>query len=172
MTLLLLGAAQQLAGDDEALDVAGAFVDLHPFGVAQVALDRVVVGIAPSAVHQDRLVRGAQGGLGGEEFGGGSGPTAGLALVLQPGGMVHQVAGRVHVGGHVSQRRLDHLEVADALAERAPLPRKGHGGVQAGLGDAECAGGDTEAAMVQGAHGDAKSVPGRAQEIARRNAAP
>lgn len=41
--------ADQLAGDDDALDVAGAFVDLQPLNIAVVALDREHIRVAAPA---------------------------------------------------------------------------------------------------------------------------
>ena len=46
------GSAQAglVAGDDQALDLAGAFVDLGDLGVAEIALDRHLLRVAHAAV--------------------------------------------------------------------------------------------------------------------------
>ena len=48
--------AQDLAGDDQPLHLAGPLADLGQLGVAQVALDRVVGDVAVAAVDLDRVV--------------------------------------------------------------------------------------------------------------------
>jgi hypothetical protein len=58
------------AADDQALDLAGAFVDLGDLGVAEVALDRVFLAVADPAVDLDRGVGAEHGRLGGKQFGG------------------------------------------------------------------------------------------------------
>ena len=52
---LARGLAEQRAGDDQALDLAGALVDLGDLGVAVVALDRELLGVAVAAEDLDRL---------------------------------------------------------------------------------------------------------------------
>src|SRR5690348_9934430 len=57
---------QQVAGDDDAHDLVGAFEDLvHPH-VAQIALDREVLEITVAAVQLQRLVGDTEAGIGGE----------------------------------------------------------------------------------------------------------
>src|SRR5690348_7265249 len=60
---------EKTARDDEALDLARAFVDLHDARVAVVALDRVFLHVAVAAVDLDRLVRDPRRGLGGVQLG-------------------------------------------------------------------------------------------------------
>src|SRR5712692_10031437 len=60
---------ERTAGDRDLLDLGAAFDDLGDLGVAQVALDRVVLGEAVGAVQLDGIVGGAGGGAGGEILG-------------------------------------------------------------------------------------------------------
>ena len=57
------------AADDQLLDLRGALVQRGDAGVAQVALDRVVVDVAGAAVDLDRQVRALDRGLRGKELG-------------------------------------------------------------------------------------------------------
>src|SRR4051794_1823486 len=61
--------AQDLAGDDEPLDLAGALADLGQLGVPQVALDRILGHVAVAAVDLDGRVRHPRADLGSEELG-------------------------------------------------------------------------------------------------------
>src|SRR5512141_1605652 len=62
-------AAQQPAGDDEALHLAGALVDRGDAHVAVEARDLVLVREAVAAVDLQALPAGAVGGLAGVELG-------------------------------------------------------------------------------------------------------
>ena len=114
-------APNQFAGNNDALNVAAALVDLHALDVAVVALDGVFVGIAAIAVNQHRLRGSAHSGFGGEELGGGGGSGGGQALIFGPGCAIDQQPRRVQVGGHVGQISLNHLEISEALTELAAL---------------------------------------------------
>src|SRR5258707_209708 len=59
--------AQQRPGDDQALDLARALVDLGDLGVAVVALGGELAGVAIAAEHLDRLARPVAGHARGEE---------------------------------------------------------------------------------------------------------
>src|SRR4051812_35530882 len=60
---------QQVAGDDDAHDLVGAFEDLvHP-QIAQIALDREILEIAVAAMQLQRLVGDMKTGIGGEALG-------------------------------------------------------------------------------------------------------
>ena len=63
-----LSLAQQVAGDDDALDFAGAFADLGEAHVAVVAFDRHLGGVAHAAVDLDGLVAGALGDFAGKQL--------------------------------------------------------------------------------------------------------
>ena len=66
---LLDAEVQHLPADHQPLDLAGALADLGQLGVAQVALDLVLLDVAVAAVDLDRVVGGALGDLGGEQLG-------------------------------------------------------------------------------------------------------
>ena len=46
---------EEMSGDNDALDFAGPFPDLADFGVAHVALDRVILGVPVASVDLDGL---------------------------------------------------------------------------------------------------------------------
>ena len=54
----VLAVAEQVVGLDQRVQLAGALVDDRRLGVAQVALDRVLVRVAVRAVDLDRVERG------------------------------------------------------------------------------------------------------------------
>src|SRR5512146_3468823 len=81
LLLRLLVLSKQVAGDDEALDVARALIDLQALDVAVEALDWIGVRIAAVAVQQHRLARRAGRGLGGEELGRRGGARGRLAAI-------------------------------------------------------------------------------------------
>src|SRR6266545_1279665 len=62
-------APQDLAGDDDPLDLAGPLADLADLGIAHHPLDRIVGGVAIAAEDLHRLGGGAHGQLGAEELG-------------------------------------------------------------------------------------------------------
>src|SRR5712664_4895237 len=59
----------EIAGDEQALDFAGAFVDLRDARVAVMALHRVIVQVAVAAVDLYRLRAHPLGELGSVELG-------------------------------------------------------------------------------------------------------
>src|SRR3954454_5460873 len=61
-------SAPHRAGDDEALDLVRALVDLRDLGVAHHPLDRVLVHVAVAAEHLDRLDGHGHRGVGGEQL--------------------------------------------------------------------------------------------------------
>src|SRR5207247_10807960 len=64
----LLFLAQELAGNDEFLDFAGAFADGAEFHIAVILLHRVVLDKTVAAVNLHGFVRDADGDFAGEEF--------------------------------------------------------------------------------------------------------
>src|SRR5689334_11528213 len=56
--------AEDVAGDDHALDLAGPLVDLEQLGVAHQLLDGVVLGVAVAAEDLDRVGRRLHGRVG------------------------------------------------------------------------------------------------------------
>src|SRR5580704_5522017 len=60
---------QQVAGDDDAHDLVGAFEDLVDAQVAQIALDREILEVAVAAMQLQRLVGDMETGIGREALG-------------------------------------------------------------------------------------------------------
>src|ERR1051326_4972493 len=61
--------AEEVAGDDDAHDLVGAFEDLMHAQVAQIALDRKVLEVAVAAMQLQRLVGDMKTGIGREALG-------------------------------------------------------------------------------------------------------
>src|SRR6202044_2572076 len=145
-------ALAELGGDDVALDLVGALADDHQGGVAEVALDVVLGGVAVAAVDPDRVQRHLHRDLGGEELG-----HAGLHVAAQPrvgplGGVQDQLPGRGDLGGRIGQVVADRLVLPDRLAEAFALLGVGERVVERGPGDAQRAGGDLDPPGFQALH--------------------
>src|SRR5580698_5311795 len=67
--ILSYASSQQFAGDDDALDLVGAFEDLRQLGVAHHALDRIVHGVAVAAEDLDGVGRDLHGHVAADAFG-------------------------------------------------------------------------------------------------------
>src|ERR1041385_4883901 len=87
-------AAQDLPGDDEALNFARPLPDLADLGVPHHPLDRVFRGVAVAAEDLDRLGGDPHGELGAEELGHRRLLLERLAGLLEEGGVVQEVAPR------------------------------------------------------------------------------
>src|SRR5690606_8906132 len=98
-----LELAEDLPVDHHALDLAGAFVDLGDAGVAEVALDREVLGVAVAAQHLDGGVGHAAGGLGGDQLGHRRLARGAEPAVLEPGRAVGEEPGRLRSEEHTSE---------------------------------------------------------------------
>src|SRR6185436_15987907 len=83
---------QDPIGDHHLLDLAGPLVDLGDAGVAEVALDVVLLGVAVAAVDLERLVGDPLRHLGGEELGLRRLERVALLVLLGPGGLPGQQA--------------------------------------------------------------------------------
>src|SRR5574340_448336 len=86
--------ALQFVHDQVAQDLGGAPADLEQLGVARQALDRELADVAVASEHLDGVERGAGGGLGGQNLGGGGerpGPLAGVDRLRGP---VDEAGGR------------------------------------------------------------------------------
>src|SRR4051812_11345104 len=106
---------EHLVGDHHLLDLAGALVDLGDGGVAEVALDVVLLGVAVAAMDLQRLVGDALRHLGGEELGLRRLEGVALAAVLGPGRLPGEEAGGVDLRRHVREVELDRLEIRQRL---------------------------------------------------------
>src|SRR3954471_19304089 len=109
------------AADDQLLDLRGALVEGGDAGVAQVALDRVVVDVAGAAVDLDRQVRALDRRLRRVELRDRGLGRVRQAAVLQVAGPPDQHPRRVALDDHLGDHLLDELEAGDRDAELAPL---------------------------------------------------
>src|SRR5450631_1846002 len=114
-------AAEQLAGDDESLDLVGAFKDLGDLGLAHVALRGEVTGVAGATENLDGIGGDLHGRVGADELGDGGLLAEVPAGVLEPGrmqiGRPRRRDGRLHVRKQESKP----LKLADGLAELLTL---------------------------------------------------
>src|SRR5215471_9359041 len=147
---------ENLARDDQPVDLAGALVDLGDAGVAEVALDRILLGVAVAAVNLESLGRDPLSHLGGEELGDRRLQPVAAApagLLLRRRGSAGQKARGVDLGGHVRQIKADHLEIGDRAGERPALAGVPHRSLVGLLRDPDGLGGDADTAAVESGHG-------------------
>ena len=154
-----------MRGDDHPLDLVGALVDGGDLGVPVGPLHLHTFHEPGAAVNLQGVVGDLQGDVGGVHLGHGGFHAVGGVRLLQLGGGVHQEPGAAELGGHVGDLKGDGLLEADGLAELDALLGVGHGGVIGPLGDAQRLGRDTDAAAVQGGHGDLEAVALLAQQV-------
>src|SRR5439155_5859527 len=99
--------AEQRAGDDQPLDLAGALVDLGHLRVAVVPLHRELTGVAVAAEDLDRLAGPVPGDPRGEELRLRALHGVRAAGLLEPGGAPDQRAGGLDLGLHLGELLLD-----------------------------------------------------------------
>src|SRR5688500_1889359 len=92
---------EYLTGDDQALDLRGALVDLEQLGVAHELLDRVLLDVAVAAEDLDRVGRDAHRGVGAVRLGVGRDDRRQVALVDHPRRLVAEEARRLVGDGHL-----------------------------------------------------------------------
>src|ERR687895_746788 len=99
---------EYLTGDDQALDLRGALVDLEQLGVAHELLDRVLLDVAVAAEHLDRVGRDLHGRVGGEALGEGrvERRAAAVAVVEHPRGLPGQEPCGLDLRGHVRDQEV------------------------------------------------------------------
>src|SRR6478752_9649497 len=154
-----LGAPLQRAGDHEALDLVRALVDLRDLGVAEEALDRVLLDVPVAAQHLDGLDGDRHSRVRAEELRHRRVLAhVAVAPVHLCACLVEQLAACRALRLHVGELELDRLEGGDRLAELAALLRVGGRVVGRALGDSEGLGPDAEARMVKRAHRDLEAL--------------
>src|SRR3954463_2813659 len=155
--------ARSGAADDQLLDLRGALVERGHAGVAQVALDRVVVDVAGAAVDLNRQVRALDRRLGRVELRYRRLGRVRLLFVLQQAGAEDQHPAGVAAEDHFGDHLLDQLEAGqrhpELLAVLGVLDRA----LDAAFADADAAGGDAVAAVFECAHRDLEAVADLAQ---------
>src|SRR3990170_2420329 len=113
---------EELARNDEALDLARAFADRQELDVAEVFLGRIVLHEPVTPVNLHAVVRGLDGDLAGEQLGHRRLARHTLAAILEIRRAIRQQPRRLDPGGIVGQLPLDGLERRDRLAELPALP--------------------------------------------------
>src|SRR5262249_35601036 len=147
-------AAQEIAGDDDLLDLARALVEAEDAHGAVEALDAVVGDIAGAAEHLHRLVGDPADQPGGEVFRTCRFHRDVLAGVALPRGIEHDALCGVGLGLAVGQHALDELELGDLLAELLAPAGIVHALVDQAFGDADADAGNVEPAAVEHLHRD------------------
>src|SRR5258708_2419290 len=165
LVLLLARALADRACDDSALDLAGALEQRVDLGVAMPALDRQLADVAPASADADRLVGHPVGDLAGLELGHRTLRLVELLRVAShPRRAPAEHAGRLDLGGHVSEQEGDRLVADDRAAELDTGGRVVERVLIRGAGDADCLGADCRARELQGAQRAAVALFG----VARR----
>src|SRR5581483_4274466 len=159
--------AEQLAADDDALDLTGALPDRIEPGVAVQPLDGGLGRVPGRPVDLQRVVRDPDRRLRGDQLGLRRLADRQPALVGQPGGPADEPAGGLDGGRHVGQHELDRLEVDDRLSEGGPLPAVSQRLLHGRLREPHRLGADADPALVERAHGLLEPLPGRRQQRLR-----
>ena len=112
-----LELAHLLSRDDDAHDLGRAAAHLEHLGIAEVALNRVVGGVAGATQYVHGHVADPGAFLGGEQLGNRRFLACRESLVLEPCSVIQKVGGNLDSGGHVGDVELDCLVLADRPAE-------------------------------------------------------
>src|SRR4051794_28876369 len=123
-------AAQDVAADDVALDLAGAVPDPLDPGVAPEALDPGLLHQPHAAEDLDRLVGDARQHLGREQLRLRDHPVRVPALVQQPGAVEREQVRGVDLGRHVGELERGARELPDQRAELPAVRRPVRGEVE------------------------------------------
>jgi len=91
--------------------------------------------------------------------------------ILGPGGAVDQQRSGVHLGRHVGEFLLRHLELGERLAEGLAPFDIGDRFVEGAARETECSGADGRAEDVERRHRDLEAVAGAAEEMSPRHTA-
>src|SRR5271166_1835309 len=145
---LQLLLAEELAGNDQPLNFAGAFADGAELDVTIILFGGIVLDESVPAVNLHAFVGDADGHFAGEELGhAGFAGEADIFLVGEPCGLIDEQAGGFDFRGHIGELELDGLELADGLAELFALLGVTNRGIESALShaEAECGDGDTAA---------------------------
>src|SRR3989440_11350861 len=141
------------ARDHDALDLVRALVDLRDLGVAQEALDRVLLDVAVAAEHLDGLDGDRHRRVRAEQLGHrGVLAHVAVAAIHLRAGLVEQLPARGALRLHVGELELDRLERGDRLAELLALLGVGGGVVGRALRDPQALRRDAQARLDHRAH--------------------
>mmetsp|Transcript_15983 Transcript_15983/g.36504 ORF Transcript_15983/g.36504 Transcript_15983/m.36504 type:complete len:210 (-) Transcript_15983:643-1272(-) len=160
-----------LPGNDEALNLACAFINLCDPRISVVSFHRVVRYVTVSSQHLNRLM-GAEGrGLRGGEFGHRRRLDEVLLVILHLRCSPGEEASGLDLQGHVGDLELDGLQLRDGAAERHTRLRVPHSGIQRCLCDPHSLARNADPAPVQGHHGNLETHAKFTQQVRSRNAA-
>src|SRR5919108_318856 len=166
-------SAEQVAGDDLALDLAGALVDPGGPDLAVQLLQGVAALQRPGPEDLHRRVHHPLSRLGGEQLGHGrpAGHVVGASVV--PGrGRVHEEPGRLGSGGHLGEGVADGLELPDRAPERLASRRVLDGRVERGPGHPHGERPYAGAEQVQRPHGHLEPGVDLAEDLIRADRDP
>src|SRR5580704_11089980 len=116
-----LVALQDPSGDDQALDLAGAFVNFGDARIAVGAFDWVFAAVAVAAMNLNRFMRDARGHLAGKKFRDGRFHRKTCTGILFPGRTEDEQASRFDFRGHIREHELNGLKIGDGMAEGLAL---------------------------------------------------
>src|SRR6266403_612915 len=159
----------QLAGNQDLLDLVGPVVDLEHPRVAVVLLDGIVADDPVAAVDLDGRRADALAHLGGEQLGHRRFLDAAPARLLELGRVQAHLPRDLDVGGHLGQHEGDGLVLDQLGAERLALARVGERGIEGGARDAHGLRGDANAAGVEVRERDLQTLARRPQRVLGRH---
>src|SRR6266850_5585559 len=113
--------ARERAGDDDALDFTGAFIDLGDLCIPEEFLDGEISHVSIPPEELNRLRRDPHRRFGREQLRHAGVQRNILARIFARGRAVRQGARRLGARGHVGQLELHRLEIADWLLELLAL---------------------------------------------------
>jgi hypothetical protein len=84
------GLSQQFIGDDQALDLVGAFIDLVQLGIAHVLFHRVILHVPIATEHLHRIRRDLHRGIARKTFGDGRFLGVAQTLIVEMSGSTYR----------------------------------------------------------------------------------
>ena len=147
-----------MAGDDHALDLGSALIDLSDLGITHHALHGILTGVAVAAEQLHGTTGHVGSGIGSEQLGHGGIHGVGLVVLLLHGSGVDQELSSLHPGVHLGQLELGVLELGDTLTELDTLLGVLDGLLHGALAQTQSLRGDTDTAAVQSLHGDLEAL--------------
>src|SRR5690606_31067422 len=155
----------EIAGNDELLDVACAFVNCTYAYVAAVTLDGEILQVAVAAERLQCPRAHPLRHLACLELGDRGLPRARQARLEQPRGMQVELPRDGHLRGHLREPERHRLQFEDRLAVGAALLRIAHRRVERGLGDADRLRRDRDASVGEAGHRDPVAAARFAQDV-------
>src|SRR5882762_11628441 len=112
--------AREGAGDDDALDFAGAFIDLSNLCIPEEFLDGEISHVSVPPEELNRLRRDPHRRFGREQLGHAGVERDVLTRIFARRGPVRQRPRRLRARGHIGELELHGLELFDRLVELLP----------------------------------------------------